>query len=394
MGRAIMAGGIALAVLAIPAGGAAAPKALREPVEYPHAGIIVATPVEFEPQALAAPFDVVRAVVMEGNRAVRAVTLSAFPVAPKVKADDFADAKVLELKKNLAIRNLKLLKKTPIPVAGVSGTARMMSYTFRGAKTVAAQVFFMRNAKSAKVRICYLLTVVTSEDRQAKLLPVLGAVIKSVKLTTVRHPAIAPGAKLGDPIVAYKLGFAIRRPRGWYGTKSMTGAEMGQVDYLLGGIPMPMAQLWVMRPSAEATTSAACAKKHLGMAQALAADRKQTCEVVSEGPVKLGSVGAYQFVLKQAPKKGAAPPPRGAAGPKAVIIVQRTACVAPNPGDQPKAYVLILTCQGQDAKPPTQLMETIAGSFVLLAATSKPSTAPATRPAGVTAPAAAKRAPK
>ena len=96
--------------------GAAKPVVMGKVQEHPHAGIALAAPTGFQPQSLSAPYDVMHSVVLEDDRPVQGVTLSAFPAAAKVTADEFADLKMAELNRNLAIQQLKLLKKTTMPI--------------------------------------------------------------------------------------------------------------------------------------------------------------------------------------------------------------------------------------------------------------------------------------
>ena len=357
--------------------GAAKPVVMGKVQEHPHAGIALAAPTGFQPQSLSAPYDVMHSVVLEDDRPVQGVTLSAFPAAAKVTADEFADLKMAELNRNLAIQQLKLLKKTTMPIAGATGSARLMSYTFRGVKTLAAQVYFLREVQGAKLRICYLLTVVCSAARQPRLLPTLGAVVRSVRLISVRHPVLAGDVKLGEPVEDYNLGYSVRRPAGWYVAKIPVGVELGQVDYLLGGVPMPSAQLLATKLSSDEATSEACAKMYIGIAKAAALQRKHSCQAISQGPAKLGGLDAYQFVLLQVPG-GAGPAPRAEADKESVVIVQRTACLPAEPGGKPRVFAFILTGRGRDAKPAEALMETLAASFRRV----QPATRPTTRPAG------------
>ncbi len=369
-----------LAVLTDLAWGAAAPVVLNKPTEYPHAGISLAWPKGFKPRPLSDPYDVTNAVVLESDRPVRSVKLSAFPVGEGVTAEDFAGARMAELKKNLSIRHLKSIKRVPISVAGIKGIAGTMTYTFRGMSSIAAQVHFIRDVKSAKARICYLLTVECLLERQAQLLPTLGAVIKSIELTSVRHPDVSAGAEPGEAIRNFKLGYSIRQPRRWYAVKSDVGTEMGQVDYLLGGVPMPSVQLLARGVPAGAATSEACAKKCLSVARSVAVERKQTCEVISEGPAKLAGLPAYQFVLIHS-SKPRPPLPGGTKSLESVVIVQRTVCVAGSGGKSPKAYMLTLTARGEDAKAAEALLAAIAGGFSLTGPATQPATAPTTQPA-------------
>lgn len=372
--------GLVWAVCANLAGAAGTPVVLAKARDYPHAGILLAVPEGFEYRALSAPYDVMSTVFKEHGRAVRGVTLTAFPVAGKGTAEEFADMKLTELKKNLAIRNLKPSKKTTMPVAGTTGAARVMSYTFRGDKTVAAQVFFFREVKNAPVRICYLLTVVSSADKQAQLLPVLGAVVKSVRLTAVRHPDVQAAGELGEPIEDAELGYSLRRPNGWYGETSPGGAAMGQIDYLMGGEPMPSVRLIVGATSGDVTTSEACSKMYLAMAKAVATQRKQDYKVTFDGAARLGALPAHQFVIVQSPKTKL-PAPRSRDATESVVLVQRTACMAADDAAKPKVYMLILSGRGEETQAPMALMERIAGSFKVIVPATQPTSVPATAPA-------------
>ncbi|HUT01531.1 MAG TPA: DcrB-related protein [Phycisphaerae bacterium] len=398
MAKSIVSAGTLLALLTGLGVGAPPPVVLGTPTEYSHAGVSLAWPKGFQDRPLSSLYDIVNAVVLEKDRPVQAVTLSAFPVASETTAEAYADTKMAELKKNLAIRHLKLLKKTPMPVAGLNGSARLMSYTFRGDKTLAAQVYFIRVVKSSEIRICYLLTVVCSADKQPRLLPMLGAVIRSVRLTAVRHPDLTVPAGLGEAIRDFKLGYSLRQPRQWYGVQSGVGVEMGQVDHLLGGVSMPSAVLLVHGVSGKATTSEACAKESLDLARTLAAKRKETCKVLFQGLMKLGGRPAYQFALVQSSEKP--PPLRGTKSAGSVAIVQRTVCVPARGGESTKAFMLIVTARGEDAQAAQGLMATLARGFSLLGPTSQPTTAPTTKPTtrptskpAAPAPAAKKAAP-
>jgi hypothetical protein len=370
-----------LAALACPAEGADPPVVLDKAIDYPHAGISLASPKGFEARPLENPYDVVNAVVLDNDRPIQAVTLSAFPVAGSVSAEAFADSKMAELRKNLAIRHLKLLKKTPMPVAGLNGSARLMSYTFRGAKTLAAQVYFMREGKEPEVRICYLLTVVCSADKQPRLLPTLGAVVRSAQLTAVRHPDLSGASTLGETVEDASLGYALRRPARWYAVKSAVGAEMGQVDYLLAGASVPSVHLLAQPITGDEANSEAFAKKSLGVLRSVAIKRKQTCEVLAEGPAKMAGLPAYQFAVVPSTAKQPALP-RSAKSPPSVVIVQRTVCVPG--GDTPRAYLLTLTARSETAQAAQAFMDKLVGGFRLVEPatqpTTQPTTAPATRP--------------
>jgi len=391
--------------------------------EYPHAGIALSVPKGFTPQPVSGPFDVMRAVRMEGDRAVQAVTLSAYCVAAKTPADAFADAMLADLKANLSFRRVQELKKTPMQVAGIAGAGRLVSYELRGQKTTAARAYFIRTLKPTNVPVCYVLTVEAADQSKDDLLPILGEMVKTVALTSPRHPALLPVKTLAAPVKDHKRGFAVRPPAGWFCSPTVLGLQMGQADYLLGGGVVPLVNAMVL-PVEAGQTSDVCAKKAVETAKATAAEHGMVVKVLGEGPAKLGKLDGYQFILRQsaaptpttapatAPDKGKPHGPHGAK-PKAepappaappVLIVQRTACVFPKvktpattkpAGTKPattkpadgRNYSLVLITQGVEAKVAGAMMDKIAAGFALLpppktpAPATKPTTKPATKPA-------------
>ncbi len=373
-----MAWTVAVLTAWLSAAPAAAPAVrLNPPMEIPRAGIAIAVPAGFKPRPLTTPYDLLRAVIEEAGKPVQSVTLSAFPVTGKATAEEFADAKLRELRRNLAVRKLKVLKRVPISVAGVKGMACTMTYTFRGVQSTAAQVYFLREDAGGEYGLCYLLTVVCSADRQGKLLPTLGAVLKSIRLTTVRHPSLPADPEFREPTRDVELGYAIRPPVGWYAEQGEVGMETGQVDYLLGGEPMPVAQLVVSRAAGEARTAEACSKKYLGVARSVAHQRKQTIEVASEGPTTLGTLKAHQFVLTQTSPAAQ----RDDNGQASVVVIQRTACLQRPGEDAPRIYLLILTAPGKDHKAAGAFMDKLAAGFQAIEpADTQPATRPTTAP--------------
>ncbi len=349
---------------------------LQDSVEYSNAGIAIAVPVTFEYKLISAPFDVMSAAIEEAGRPSQAVTLSAFPITDKGTAEEFAEAKMAELSRNLAIRDLKTHRKTPMPIAGARGAARLVSYSFRGTQSVAAQVYFLRDVRGTTTRICYLLTVVAAEDKQAKLRGVLGAVIKSIRFIPVKAPEIPTDIKLEEPIMDRELGFSIQSPKGWYIDRSGAGVETGLVDYRQGGIPMPSVKIIAVPASADAATSEACSKKFLAMAQSVAVRSKQETGTLSDAPAKLGELPAHQFVLKVI-EKSHSMPSLGGMDPGDVVLVHRTACLA-RAGKGPAAYMVVITAKAAERAAAEKLMDTMAATFKVLAPATQPATSPAT----------------
>lgn len=383
-------------------------RAMEPRQEFSHAGIALSVPKGFTPQPVGGPFDVMRAVRMQGDRAVQAVTLSAYCVAEKTPPDAFADAMLADLKANLSFRRVEELKKTPMQVAGIAGAGRLVSYELRGQKTTAARVYFVRTLKPTNVPVCYVLTVEAADQSKDDLLPILGEMVKTVALTNPQHPALLPVKALAAPVKDFKRGFSVRPPAGWFCAPTVLGLQMGRADYLLGGAVVPLVNAMVL-PVEAGQTSGGCARKAVETAKATAGEHGMVVKVLAEGPAKMGTLDGYQFILRQsaapapttapttAPDKGKAKPqpkPKPPAAPP-VLIVQRTVCVFPDlktpattkPADG-RNYSLVLITQGVEAKVASAMMDKIAAGFALLSPPKKP--APATKPTTKPAPAPAK----
>lgn len=367
----------------------AAPK-IQKPVEYHHAGIVLAVPEGFEARSIPSPLDVMRAILKETGEPVISISSSAYPVGPKATPEAVADTVNTEIKGNLKVRNFKLLKRTKIRVAGIEGAAEMVTFQFSGEDSTAARVYFIRELKEAKVRICHVVTVEAPPTLQNRMLDVFGVVIRSVALIPPRHPSALGVKELGPPIRNAKLEFEIRPPRHWYTAPTPTGIHMGQMDYLRGQVT-PLVRVFVM-DLADESTAADCAKRDLTKATRADETRNVLTEVVSDGPTPMSGREGYGFVVRKITKgdveEGVLP----------MYIAQRVAC-EPATRDHPRRkYGLAMIGQGKDPKKIEQMLARIASGFRFGKALATPTTttAPATQPATVpasrpaTAPAAGK----
>ena len=342
---------------------------MAQATSVPRAGISLAVPKGFAPQPLHEPNDVLRAALSRKGRPVQAVSLSAFAVGQKETADAFAEKMMAEATKSLVIRRLKVRKKTPMTVAGLPASARLLTYTYRDVETWAARVFFVRPVKGTKVRICYVLTVETASQERDKLLPVLGEVIKTVGLIAVKHPALVGVAGLSEAWVDAKRGVSIRPPRGWYATQTSVGVQMAVTDYLMGGVPALTATVAVA-DAPHGAGAEPCANRAIQRATKAAEGQNRTTTVLARGPASLGGVRGFQFVLRQVPKKARN-------GDLPVFIVHRIVCKPAPKAKKTTTYSLILICQGGSAKAAGDMLSKIATGFRFVA---PPATQPATRP--------------
>jgi len=335
--------------------------------EFPHAGISLVLPKGFELQQPEEPTQVMRAVALVQKQPALSVSLSAYLVDEQTTPEKFATSMLEDLRKSLTVRHLEIRKTTPMKVAKLQGTARLLSYTYGGEKALAASVCFIRPVPSPAVRVCYLLSVEAARKHQARLLPTFGKLVESVLLTAIHRPAKAPIGALGPAIRDSQRGYSFRPPLRWFAIVTDAGVVAGQSDYLRGGLTLPRVQVAVENVT-ERGTSEACAKRWLKQARLLAESRGLEASVLCEGPAKLAGLEAYEFLLVQSAKSKAAATRPSASQPagfeEPVIIAQRTVCTG---GEGPrKSYSLVLLFPGADQKAAAAMLGRLAEGFALL----------------------------
>lgn len=369
---------------------------LQPSVDYAAAGISMAVPEGFALQTTGEQFEIARAVLLEGDKPLQAITLSAYPVKETTTPNDFADAMTAEIKKNLAISQLEIRKQVALPLAGLTGQARVMGYRFRGVDSVAMRVFAIRDVKveapttasmpasasapaAPGVRLCYVLTVESEqpvEEKRHDLAAVFAETLKSIHLTDVRRPTSLELRELGKAMTDYKQGYSIRPPMQWFA--SMTGAtcDMGQTDFTMGGVPNPLARMaaidvtmgnpseWVNLTEAQKAEKAAqmFSSQSLEEMKKNAAAANLELSIVGEGPAKMAGVDGYQMVISQKP--AAASP---AANSAMVVFVQRSVYRT----SAARMYALRLYCQCDPAKA-QEIADKLAGGVEFLALATAP----------------------
>jgi hypothetical protein len=364
-----MWGSVSILTASPPAGGA------RE-CDFPHAGLVVMVPGGFERQVPSEVYDVLRAVKSEKGQAALAISVAAYPVEEKYTAETFADAQSLVLQATLAIKDLKVVSMSPAVLGSLSGTARVITYTFRGTATAAIQAFFIREAQKPKYRLCYQITVEAGADEQNRIRQVHEDLLKGVRLTGLQHPLEMP---ISQPVGTFESqgeGFSVRVPEGWFAVSSLAGARLGQTDYLAGGAPAFWLDV-VGTDVASDSNSKALSRRCIETYTKAAVGRNNTVKVLSEGPAGLGGAEGYQFVLQETAPRSSMP---AEGEPATALKVQRIVCV---PGAQGLArnYALILSCRGLEPTKGETMVEKVASGFKILTAASGPAT---TRPTSTT----------
>lgn len=356
---------------------------LGEPMDFGNAGIRLAVPQGFTYVQPGEAFDVMRYAMQGSRRPSQTVSVSAFPVGEKTTAAEFADAMFDEVSKNLAIRDLKLLKKAALPVAGLSGEVRLLRYTFRGVPLAAARIFFVRDLPTG--RIAYVLTVEAMEEKQGSLVPVFGAVIKSVSLIPIQQPWDAP-LVLADRIEDHESEFSIRPPKDWITQAMPNGREIFLVDYDRGGVLSPVVK--IVHNHKVTGTAQEVAKAQLSLAMRAAKNRSLEAKVLSEGPAKIGSLDGYQFVLEQYGKVRTASAP---ADEKTTMLIAQRTSFTRSDGEN-RSYTIVLVGVNMPAEKGEAMLDKICSEFKTLQPVKKPAeSAPASGPAA-SAPAASRPA--
>ena len=393
-----------LATLAVILGWAVLPAAadlpMGEVAEFPHAGIALAIPQDHQMQTVSQPFDVMRAAAYQNNQPSQAITLSAIPISQvALTAEMLADAMIASQGRNLAIRNLQVLNKAVMKVSDLDGAARLLSYNLRGDDAVAAMVYFVREIEQPKIRICYVLTVEAPASRKSDVLPTLGEVVKTVRLTAPQHPTALAITRFGSEISDPQGRFSIRPPLGWYASPGPAGLSMAQTDYLLGGLPTVSAHMVVT--SLETIVSTEQQMEHcVQTMQKTATERNLEGKLLSRERCPFAGQDAFQVVFEQSVKTQPASAPASAAAtqttepasqsaktdlPASVVIAQRSFCLPSVTGPKAQSYSLVLVGQGMAPEAAGAVMNKLAESFQLRqagsAGTPTTASAPATSPA-------------
>ena len=356
-------------------------------VNYPHAGVSIAVPEGFTTHVVPDSSVVMRAGLVIGRQPAQAVTLSAFCVGPKTTASEFADYSEKVLKSKLSVRKFQALKSVSIKVAGLTGVARLLKYTYDGGPTTAARVFFVRELKGEGVNLCYSLIVEVSAKYEKNLLPTLDKVIKSVKLTTLKSPASIPTRLSERKLNDYRGGFSVRLPEGWYGQSVNGGASLGQKNYLIGGADSPQITI-LSSPLKPDDSLQSVAKRAVSIPLGATTQPDSIVELLSQGPAKVGDRDAYQYVFKSTyevaiatqPASTSKPSDKGKAVKVGKVDAVRVVCRGDSSGKLVRAYLFTLSCQDSEAKLVTPWLDALGKGFEYLPLPDAPAKSPTSKP--------------
>ena len=380
MSGVLIAAAVVGALLSAGSAALAAEDEMQPAVNYANAGISMAMPKGFVFHVASDPSIVVRAGLRSGRQSVQAVTLRAFCVVPKASASELADSADKALEEQLSVRKFRALKSVSIKVAGITGVARLLKYSYDGNMTTAARVFFIRAPKGDGVHICYVLSVEVQVKYEQELLPTLDKVIKNAKLTTVQAPSSIPTRLSEARIKDYRGGFSVRVPEGWYGMSVKGGVSLGQKNYLIGGANSP--QLAILAAQAgPLETAQSFARKAMSKYLAATTRPNSGVEILAEGPAKIGDQDAYQYVLKYTAVLPTTRPADSTATSKPAdkdkvvrvgrIEAVRVICRLDNSGQSARAYLFALSCVENEAKFVIPWLDTVGKGFEYLPMTGE-----------------------
>jgi hypothetical protein len=350
------------------------------------AGLSLAVPAGFEPVPVGQFYEVAHYVKARGAKALLSLSVSVFPVKQDATAKTFVESMYEEMRGQLPIRNLQAQPIEAIRLAGLDGKARTLSYVYRGTETEARSAVFIREVDRAgrdkPDRLAYVLVLEATGDGVGQLPAAFEAIADTLRLEDIARPLSLDLDPKG-PIWLNdsERGFAMRLPAGWSGTLTEYGAEIGQIDYTLGGVACPLLQV-VSVDVADGDDSQACGTK------AIEYERKQgyRIEVLAESRPALAGKQACQLVLRKSLQPTGKKDEGKVADDKApdasadleAIEVRRFVTLPGQPGAKTRPhYALILRVQQADANQAKTLMETLAGNFHLLERPSEDETPPA-----------------
>ncbi len=348
-------------------------------VERPNAGVVLTVPAGFDMLTLTAAGDIVRAVksekeiVLGRERIVQSIVVNAFGVVESDTAESCAETRMNELTSlrvgtQQPYRDVKVLGKASMPVAGSVGAGRLLSYTFQDVACVSGQVFLVREVPPYG-RLGYLITVEVEQRFQPVLTQLLAEVLKSFTYIPFKHPIEMPMGKLGLAKEGPEGAFSIRVPDGWYAMDMERGLRLGCTDFLRGGVPLPLVDA-VSVELHEDQDSKELAKRVIAKYNRMASVDKMVGAVFSDGDCKLDGADGYQFVYRVVPEKPVIVP--GQPADPAELRVHRMVCVPTGRKGVIRNYALLMVLRGEDVPAALAIMDKLAEGFKIQQDTSVP----------------------
>ena len=346
---------------------------MGKPSSFPWAGIRLALPRGFQPRRLTEINGALTAIRgAEGTKNPQMISLWVYPADEGVALRSFMDDMSVQMMRNPAIHDVKIIEEEELDFLGREALARLITCRFHNVKVAALRLCFAREvqpsgADAPSRKVIYLLGTGLLLDQIDALLPTVGAVARTMSLTDFRRPVDLPlgSDEEGDRVKDLRYGYTIRQPEGWVGQWTATGFEMGQMDFSQGGIVTPNVKV-IATSVPGSFTSKTFGEKAIKRK----AGTGYEIEILSSRSVDLGGKAAYEFTVRTTPiAKDAAGQEASKAGAAArltgsFVQVGRIICIPDKDSTQVRA--VIVDCHGCEPKRARDVMDAIAAGFRLL----------------------------
>ncbi len=330
---------------------------MQPAADYAWAGVRLALPVDFKQERLTRINEVMVA-ANESKDSLQQVGLSVYPIGQPIGLEALMDSLTEHLNRQLGVTNVTVDGEAEVTFhVDQRAFVRTFSCTYQGQRVVAGRLCFLREVTTPlgkKVHLAYSLGMGVQEAHADKLLPVMAAIARSLEMIDFQRPIDLPVPTEGRIILDRNLGYEIRQPAGWVGSRTQDGYSMGQFDCLLGGKVSPRVE--VIFAPADGDQSPESFGQQALEASAAKGVRKT---ILSQGPAMLAGREGYQFTLR----KESGDPNDAEADPH-WIEVARLIIVPRGQGRQ--VVALVARCRQAEVEQAQKVLESFAESFKLL----------------------------
>ncbi len=278
---------------------------MSKPLDLSHAGLQIAIPLGFIRNELFSESMVLSTTRIDSGKANQSISVSCYPVAADVTAETLAQGILEDTKGNLTIRHLKIIKKTPIRVAGLNAIAHSLSYSQGGLETVSINLCVIRKVTPPKwtnplikplteFHLAYVVTLEVAKTHAKLLHRTFDKVAKTIVMTDFRKPIDRSWVFHGAYLKNTDTGVGMRHPSGWTVAMTPLGLSMWVTDYRLKAVPSPNVEI-VSVKTAKGPDAKLCI--HRG----IETQRKKgfVIDILREGAITLAGKPGYQVSLRK-----------------------------------------------------------------------------------------------
>ncbi len=281
------------------------PIRMSKPLELSHAGLQIAIPLGFTRNGLFDASTILSATRIESGKANQSISVLCYPVPATTTAEILATGILTDTQENLAIRHLKIIKKTPMRVAGLDGVAHSLSYSQGGLETVSINLCVIRKVTPPKwtnpgikplkeFHLAYIISLEVAKTHAKLLHRTFDELAKTVVMTDFRKPIDRTWTFRGGYLKNPTTGVGIRQPSGWTASLTDFGVSLWVSDFRLKAVPSPNVEI-VSVKTAKGPDAKQCL--HRGIVE----QRKKgfVIDILREGAITLAGKPGYQISLRK-----------------------------------------------------------------------------------------------